>query len=169
MSGRFSRSTLALALTVGALVVAGCGGSSNSNSTSPSSSAPVTQTGPQLTPQSWGTRIQAIFNQLKAAAAPVSSNGRDPNTWYGLATKLDQMHSEVAALKPPSNLASLNSAIVAGLAPLGAQARTIGDDVKNGDQTSAKTDATKFVRGLLGLYTKMATALLRLKGAGTGT
>src|SRR5436305_1730713 len=91
MSGRFSRSALALALTVGALAVAGCGGSSNSNSTSPSSNAPVTQTGPQLTPQSWGTRIQAIFNQLKAAAAPVRTNGHDPNTWYGLASKHDEL------------------------------------------------------------------------------
>lgn len=163
MSAKFRQLSPALALSIGALALVGCGGSSGGGTTG------GTTGGAPLSTQAWANQIHNIFNELKTAAAPVRTGGKNPQTWFTLATKLKQIDSEVAALKPPPKAVGVNAAIVSGLAPLSGEATAIGNDIKGSDQTAAKQDATKFVRSLFGLLTKIATALQQVQGGGTST
>jgi hypothetical protein len=160
---RFGRISPVVALTVGALAIAGCGGSSGGTGTSASAS------GPTLTPQQWETKVKGISSELSAAFAPLKTQGKSADTWFTLADKLKQIHSEVAGIKAPPVAVGLTSAISNGLAPLPGEATTIGNDFKAGNQSQARTDAVTLEHSLLNLLSKIATALLKLKGGGTTT
>lgn len=167
MTMRFGRITPALALVVGALAIAGCGGSSSGGSGGTGTTA--TATGATLTPKQWETKVEGISSQLSAAFAPIKTNGHDPNTWFTLSSKLKQINAQIAAIKPPPIAAGLTSAIGSGLAPLPGEATTIGNDLKAGNKTQAQKDAVTLERSLFSLLSKISSALLKLKGGGTTT
>ena len=125
-------------------------------------------TGATLTPKAWETKVQGISSQLSAAFAPIKTNGHSASTWFTLASKLKQIQGQVSAIKPPPVAAGVTAAIDSGLTPLSGEATTIGNDLKSGNETQAKSDAVKLERSLLSLLTKISTALLKLKG-GTST
>ncbi len=162
MRTRFVRLSPALALSVGALAVAGCGGSSGGTGTSASSGA-------TLTPKQWESKVESISSQLSAAFEPIKTQGKNSSTWFTLASKLKQINSEVAAIKPPPVAAGLTAAISSGLAPLPGEATTIGNDLKSGNEAQARKDAVTLERSLFSLLSKISTALLKLKGGGTTT
>jgi ABC-type glycerol-3-phosphate transport system substrate-binding protein len=164
MTMRFARVSPALALTVGALAIAGCGGSSSSPGTS-STPGSTTGSGATLTPNQWKTQVQAISGQLSAAFAPIKTQGRSPDAWFTLADKLKAINAKIAAIKPPPIAAGVTSAISSGLQPLPDEATTIGNDLKNNDQTQAKKDAVTLEKSLFSLLSKISNALLKLKGS----
>lgn len=168
MSMRFGRLSPALALAVGALAIAGCGGSSggsNAGGTGTSASS----SGATLTPKQWETKVEGISSQLSAAFAPVKTEGHSAATWFALSTKLKQINAQVATIKPPPVATGLTAAIASGLAPLPQEAQSIGNDLKSGNQTQARTDAVTLERSLFSLLSKISTALLKLRGGGTTT
>lgn len=160
MTMRFGRLSPALALTVGALAIAGCGGSSGGGTTA---------SGATLTPKQWESRVEAISSQLSAAFAPIKTQGKNSSTWFTLASKLRQINTEVAGIKAPPVAVGLTSAIASGLAPLPGEATTIGNDLKSGNQTQARKDAVALEQSLFSLLSKISTALLKLRGGGTTT
>jgi hypothetical protein len=166
MSFRFGRLSPALALTVGAVAIAGCGGSSGGH---PGTGTGASSSGATLTPKQWETKVEGISSQLSAAFAPVKTEGHSPATWFTLSMKLKQINSEVAAIKPPPLAVGLTAAIASGLAPLPQESQAIGNDLKSGNQTKAKNDALTLERSLFALLSKISTALLKLKGGGTST
>src|ERR1700720_3607664 len=99
MSMRFARVSPALALTVGALAVAGCGGSSGGGTGTTGTTGGAT--GATLTPAQWKSQVQAISGQLSAAFAPIKTQGKTPDAWFTLATKLKQINTKIAAIKAP--------------------------------------------------------------------
>jgi hypothetical protein len=164
MSMRFVRVSSALALTVGALALAGCGGGSSSGSTGTTgTTGGGTASGATLTPAQWKTQVQGISNQLKAAFAPLKTNGKSPDTWFTLASNLKKISTKVAAIKAPAVAAPLTAAIASGISPLSGEATTIGNDLKSGNQSQAKQDAVTFEKSLIGLLSKISQALLKLK------
>jgi hypothetical protein len=167
MSMRFGRMSPALALAVGALAIAGCGGGSSGGSGGTGTSA--SSTGATLTPKQWETKVEGISTQLSAAFAPIKTQGHSPATWFALSTKLKQINSQVATIKPPPVAAGLTAAIVSGLAPLPQESETIGNDLKSGNQTQARSDAVTLEKSLFKLLSDISTALLKLKGGGTTT
>jgi hypothetical protein len=158
MTMRFGRLSPALALSAGALAVAGCGGSSGGAGTSA-----------RLTPKQWEARVEAISSQLSAAFAPIKTQGKNPSTWFTLSSKLKQINTEVAGIKSPPVAVGLTSAISSGLAPLPGEATMIGTDLKNRNQQQARKDAVALEQSLFSLLSKISTALLKLKGGGTTT
>ncbi|MFL5824007.1 MAG: hypothetical protein ACJ764_11250 [Solirubrobacteraceae bacterium] len=164
MSGRFRRYAPALVLTIGALAIAGCGGSSGSSGTNGGSAS-----GPTLTPKQWQTKMQAISSELTAAFQPVKTEGSNPQTWFTLAATLKHINSEVAAIKPPAVATDVNAAIASGLAPLPDESTAIGNDLKNQDQAAAKKDALALQRSLFALLRDISTALLKVHGGGGTT
>jgi hypothetical protein len=166
---RFLRVSPALALTVGALAIAGCGSSSSGGTGTSGASGSTTgsTSGATLTPKQWETQIQGISSQLSAAFAPVKTQGKSPDTWFTLATKLKQISTKVSAIKAPPVAAGLTAAIASGLSPLANESTTIGNDLKKGDQTQAKQDAVTLEKSLFSLLSKISTALLKLKGGTT--
>lgn len=165
MSMRFGRMTPALALTVGGLAIAGCGGSSSS----PGTGTGAGGSGATLTPKQWETKVEGISSQLSAAFAPIKTQGHSAATWFALATTVKQINSEVASIKPPPIAVGLTAAIASGLAPLPQESQTIGNDLKSGNQAQAKNDAVTLERSLFLLLSKISNALLKLKGGGTST
>lgn len=165
MPMRFARVSPALALTVGALAIAGCGGSSNHAGTSGSTTGSAS--GATLTPAQWKAQVQAISGQLSAAFAPIKTQGKSPDAWFTLAGKLKQINTKVAAIKPPPVAAGVTSAIASGLQPLPGEATTIGNDLKNNDTNQAKKDAITLEKSLFSLLSKISAALLKLKGGTT--
>jgi hypothetical protein len=166
MSMRFARVSPALALTVGALALAGCGGGSSGGGGGTGTTGTTgggTASGATLTPAQWKTQVESISTQLKAAFAPLQTNGKDPDTWFTLATNLKKINAKVAAIKAPPVAAPLTAAIASGIAPLSGEATTIGNDLKSGDQTQAKQDAGTLEKSLIGLLSKISNALLKLK------
>ena len=169
MSMRFARVSPALALTVGALALVGCGGSSGGGGTSGGSGSTTGgATGATLTPDQWKSQVQAISAQLSAAFAPIKTQGKDPQAWFSLASKLKQINTKIAAIKPPPIAVGVTSAISSGLQPLPDEATTIGNDLKNNDENQAKQDAVTLEKSLFSLLSKISNALLKLKG-GTST
>lgn len=168
MPMRFARVSPALALTVGALAIAGCGGSSNNAGTSgaPGSTA-GSASGATLTPSQWKSQVQAISGQLSAAFAPIKTQGKNPDAWFTLASKLKQINTRIAAIKPPPIAAGVTQAISSGLQPLPGEATTIGNDLKNNDTNQAKQDAVTLEKSLFSLLSKISAALLKLKGGTT--
>jgi hypothetical protein len=162
---RFARVSPALALTVGALALAGCGGSSNNAANSGSTTGSAS--GATLTPAQWKSQIQAISGQLSAAFAPIKTQGRSPDAWFTLASKLKQINTKIAAIKPPAIAAGVTSAIASGLQPLPGEATTIGNDLKNNNTNQAKQDAVTLEKSLFSLLSKISAALLKLKGGTT--
>jgi hypothetical protein len=169
MSMRFARVSPALALTIGALAIAGCGGSSGGGGTSGAAGSTTGgATGATLTPDQWKSQVEAISGQLSAAFAPIKTQGKNPDAWFTLASKLKQINTKIAAIKPPPIAAGVTAAISSGLQPLPGEATTIGNDLKNNDTTQAKTDAVTLEKSLFSLLNKISSALLKLKG-GTST
>jgi hypothetical protein len=169
MSMRFVRVSPALALTIGALAIAGCGGSSGGGGSSGTAGSTTgSATGATLTPAQWKSQVEAISGQLSAAFAPIKTQGKNPDAWFTLASKLKQINTKIAAIKPPSIAAGVTAAISSGLQPLPGEATTIGNDLKNNDTTQAKTDAVTLEKSLFSLLNKISSALLKLKG-GTST
>jgi hypothetical protein len=159
---RFGRISPALALAVGALAIAGCGGSSGGAGTGASS-------GGTLTPKQWETKVESISSQLSAAFAPIKTSGRSPGTWFTLSTKLKQINSEIAGVKAPPIATGLTAAIASGLAPLPSESTSIGNDLQSGNKTKAQQDAVTLERSLFQLLSKISNALLKLKSGGTTT
>lgn len=164
MPMRFARVSPALALTVGALAIAGCGGSSNNAATSGSTTG---ASGATLTPAQWKTQVQAISGQLSAAFAPIKTQGKNPDAWFTLASKLKQINTKIAAIKPPPIAVGVTQAISSGLQPLPGEATTIGNDLKNNNTNQAKQDAVTLEKSLFSLLSKISAALLKLKGGTT--
>jgi hypothetical protein len=168
MSMRFARVSPALALTVGALAIAGCGGSSGGGTgTSGATGTTGGATGATLTPAQWKTQVQGISSQLSAAFAPIKTQGKTPGAWFTLAGKLKQIDTKVAAIKAPPIAVGVTAAIASGLQPLSAEATTIGNDLKSNNTAQAKQDAVTLEKSLFSLLSKMSTALLKLKGGTT--
>jgi hypothetical protein len=168
MSMRFARVSPALALTVGALAFAGCGSSSGGGSgTGAAGSTTGGATGATLTPAQWKSQVQAISAQLSAAFTPIKTQGKSPAAWFTLSTKLKQINTKVAAIKAPPVAAGVTAAIASGLQPLPGEATTIGNDLKNSDQTAAQKDAQTLEKSLFSLLSKISNALLKLKGGTT--
>ncbi|HEY1522528.1 MAG TPA: hypothetical protein VGF70_05900 [Solirubrobacteraceae bacterium] len=166
---RFARVSPALALTVGAVAIAGCGGSSGGGGTSGASGSTTGgASGATLTPAQWKTQVQAISGQLSSAFAPIRTEGKSPDAWFTLASKLKQINTKIAAIKPPAIAVGVTNAISSGLQPLPGEATTIGNDLKSNDTTQAKKDAVTLEKSLLSLLSKISHALLKLKG-GTST
>jgi hypothetical protein len=111
--------------------------------------------------------MESISSELTSAFEPVKTQGRNPATWFTLATALRHINTEAAAVKPPSVANGVNAAIVSGLAPLPDEAQAIGTDLKNQNENQAKKDAVALERSLLSLLTKISTALLKLHGGTT--
>jgi hypothetical protein len=111
--------------------------------------------------------MQSISSDLTSAFQPVRSQGRDPATWFTLAATLRHINSEVASLKPPPVANGVNAAIVSGLAPLPNEAQAIGTDLKNQNQSAAKSDAVALEKSLFSLLNKISAALLKLHGGTT--
>lgn len=166
MPMRFARVSPALALTVGVLAITGCGGSSNKAGTSGAGST-TGASGATLTPAQWKNQVQAISGQLSAAFAPIKTQGRSPDAWFTLASKLKQINTKIAAIKPPPIAAGVTSAIASGLQPLPGEATTIGNDLKNNNTNQAKQDAVTLEKSLFSLLSKISAALLKLKGGTT--
>ncbi len=164
MSMRFARVTPALALTVGALAIAGCGGSSNAGTSGSTTGSP---SGPTLTPAQWKAQVQAISGQLSAAFAPIRNQGHSPDAWFTLASKLKQINTKVAAIKAPPIAAGVTAAIASGLQPLPGEATTIGNDLKGNNTNQAKADAVTLEKSLFTLLSKISAALLKLRGGTT--
>ena len=168
MSMRFARVSPALALTVGALAVAGCGSSSGGGTgTSGATGTTGGATGATLTPAQWKTQVQAISGQLSAAFAPIQTQGKSPDAWFTLATKLKQINTKIAAIKAPTIAVGVTAAIASGLQPLPGEATTIGNDLKSNNTTQAKQDAVTLEKSLFTLLSKISNALLKLKGGTT--
>ncbi len=141
MSMRFARVSPALALTVGVLAIAGCGSSSGGGSTSGApGSTTGSATGATLTPAQWKTQIQALSGQLSAAFAPIKTQGKSPDAWFTLASKLKQINTKIAAIKAPTIAVGVTQAIASGLQPLPSEATTIGNDLKANNTNQAKQD-----------------------------
>ena len=164
MSMRYGRFSPALALTIGALAIVGCGGSSGGSGTGTNAGSGAT-----LTPKQWEAKVQAISSQLSAAFAPIKTQGHSASAWFTLATQLKQINSEVATIKAPPVAVGLTSAIASGLSPLPTEATTIGNDLKSNNKTQARSDAVTLERSLFALLSKIANALLKLKSGGTTT
>ncbi len=168
MSMRFARVGPALALTVGALAIAGCGGSSSSPGTSGApGSTTGGATGATLTPAQWKAQVQAISGQLSAAFAPIKTQGQNPDAWFTLASKLKQINTKIAAIKAPTIAVGVTNAISSGLQPLPGEATTIGTDLKNHNTPQAKKDAVTLEKSLFSLLSKISNALVKLKGGTT--
>ena len=165
MTMRFARVSPALALTVGVLAIAGCGGSSGGGSTSGSTTGSAT--GATLTPAQWKTQIQALSGQLSAAFAPIKTQGKSPGAWFTLASKLKQINTKIAAIKAPTIAVGVTQAIASGLQPLPSEATTIGNDLKANNTNQAKQDAVTLEKSLFSLLSKISNALLKLKGGTT--
>jgi hypothetical protein len=167
MTMRFARVSPALALTVGVLAIAGCGGSSNNAGTSGGAGSTSGASGATLTPSQWKSEVQSISGQLSAAFAPIKTQGKSPQAWFTLASKLKQINTRIAGIKPPPIAAGVTSAIASGLQPLPGEATTIGNDLKNNNQNQAKQDAVTLEKSLFSLLSKISAALLKLKGGTT--
>ena len=168
MSMRFGRMSPALALVVGALAIAGCGGSSSGGG-SGGTGTNASGSGATLTPKQWEAKVEGISSQLSAAFAPIKTQGHSPATWFALSTKLKQINSEMGTIKAPAVAVGLTAAIASGLAPLPTESESIGNDLKSGNQTAARSDAVKLEKSLFALLSKISSALLKLKGGGTST
>jgi hypothetical protein len=137
----------ALAASMLALVVAGCGSSSKSSSTSSSSSTPssstptastpasTTSSGQPLTKAQYEAKLGPLFNnQIDPALKSALSNGGATNpqsltTAVGLVT---EARDAMASINPPTGIADLHKQAVAGLTAL------IGDMSKLRDAAQAK-------------------------------
>jgi hypothetical protein len=160
---RFSRVSPALALTVGVLAIAGCGGSSGGASTNGGSGTTATASGPTLTLQQWEAKLKSVGSELQNSFAPVKQAPSDPSSWDAAASNLDKINTELAAIKPPAKVAGVTAALVTGIKPLAGEARQIGTDFKNGNKTQAQADALKFQHTALLFFQKLEAALLKLK------
>jgi len=167
MPMRFARVSPALALAVGVLAIAGCGGSSNNAGTSGGAGSTTGASGATLTPAQWKSDIQSISGQLSAAFAPIKTEGKNPQAWFTLASKLKQIITRIDAIKPPPIAAGVTSAIASGLQPLPGESTTIGNDLKNNNTNQAKQDAVTLEKSLFSLLSKISAALLKLKGGTT--
>jgi hypothetical protein len=171
MSMRFRHVSPALALTVGALALAGCGGSSGGGGGTGTSGAPGSTTGSAtgatLTPAQWKAQIQAISGQLSAAFAPIKTQGKSPDAWFTLASKLKVINTKVAAIKAPPIATGVTAAIATGLQPLPSEATTIGNDLKSNNTAQSKQDSVTLEKSLFSLLSKISNALLKLKGGTT--
>jgi hypothetical protein len=163
---RFARVSPALALTVGVLALAGCGGSSGGGSTSGAGST-TGASGATLTPAQWKSQIQSLSGQLSAAFAPIKTQGKSPDAWFTLASKLKQINTKIATIKAPTIAVGVTQAIASGLQPLPGEATTIGNDLKANNTNQAKQDAVTLEKSLFSLLSKISNALLKLKGGTT--
>jgi hypothetical protein len=113
----------------------------------------------RLSAKAWVRKINKLSRELKADFAPLRIRGHDPHTWFMLARRLRHLNRVVDAIRPPRAAARVNSAIVAGLAPLPLEVHRVGIDLRRGQRRKARADAIKLEKSLIRLIERIGKAV----------
>jgi len=117
-------------ITVIALAIAGCGGSST------------------LSTSQYESQGVKALNPLLAALNSLKGNPAAPAGWTKLQSTSQSASNAFLKLKPPSSLSTLNAQLASALGAMGVAAGKLGDDIAKRNVTAARTDVSGYQAAL---------------------
>jgi hypothetical protein len=156
---------LLLALVVGLITAAGCGGGSNSGGTSTTDSKAAY--GQQLAAAT--AELQKTFGDISDQTGSSTSDAQIADRLEKGADAIDQSANNFDKIKPPAAAADAHAKLVAGLHEIAAQIRKASDAAKAKDTRTLAATLRGLLQGPGAQKIAQATAELRAAGIGTST
>jgi hypothetical protein len=179
MSGRTGRKISAV-LVLGAIALAGCGGSSKSsasssggsgNSSSGSTGNSGSSSGSTGAGAALGQDVQQVnkaVQSYKAATSGVQTKATDPASWDQLSQGAKQAADTINGLTPPSALQSAQQTLGASLSRISANAGKVATDLRTKDTAAAQTDLNEAKAATQAYVTAGAAWATAARAAGGG-